>query len=538
MGAVITIAVAAVVAWYTQRWDLLLEFAKSYGAMAGAVVAGVSAAAGSIASQLVARKIGVQDGFSWKQVAISAFTAGATQGIVGDGKGMNPVVYGAQKSLVGQGVAILINPQTPFSWKSVAIAAIVEPINQSVVGDPQAASKFSDSFASNLGRQFIATAIRTEVSIAVYDKGQFNFANVAADAFGNALGNSIVAGMKRSEQDALEAKRQARALDYDMADDGFFDEKGNEAILERMAPQDAAQDEEIARAIANPKAVRIMDYSLRQVPGPRQLSAEEAAVGKQIKVSGTLDGALDSFFYKDGYDLSSDPLSELVEKNKLSYADIVRLRNVDEWVSSIEVPIFREELAKLGEILQIRRNELGINDPIAAGASMADYISDRTEKKIPVIGKAKLGTTYGVMSTAGQAYEGKYYQAGATGADTVVEGGVGWALAAGGLHPLVALVGGLLTSEVVKPLYYEFVPDHRLDDYTPELISKRITTRVNESLKAHISSAVDGRTILHYQTGNETVRISPADIQHYLLNRGKDSPYRSGMLNGLNGYDQ
>jgi hypothetical protein len=203
MGGAIVIVVAVVavvVAWYTQRWDLLIEFAKSYGAMANAVVAGVSAAAGSIASQVVARKMGLQDGFSWKQVAISAFTAGATQGIVGDGKGMNPVVYGAEKSLVGQGVAIFINPQTPFSWKSVAIAAIVEPINQSVVGDPQAANKFSDRFASNLGRQFIATAITTEVSIAVYDKGQFNFANVAADAFGNALGNSIVGQMKYNEQ--------------------------------------------------------------------------------------------------------------------------------------------------------------------------------------------------------------------------------------------------------------------------------------------------------------------------------------------------
>ena len=76
----------------------------------------------------------------------------------------------------------------------------------------------------------------------------------------------------------------------------------------------------------------------------------------------------------------------------------------------------------------------------------------------------------------------------------MVEGGVGWALAAGGLHPLVALVGGLLTSEVVKPLYYEFVPDHRLDDYTPELISKRITTRVNESLKALIPENFEVRT--------------------------------------------
>jgi hypothetical protein len=115
--------------------------------------------------------------------------------------------------------------------------------------------------------------------------------------------------------------------------------------------------------------------------------------------------------------------------------------------------------------------------------------------------------------------------------------GLGLTFAAAGA-PLLGLAAGVVAGDTVKRAYYEFVPDRRLDDYTPEKINERITTRVNETLRERISSAVDGRTLLHYQAGKETIRISPADIQHYLANGGQKSPYMPGMLDGLSGYIQ
>ena len=108
---------------------------------------------------------------------------------------------------------------------------------------------------------------------------EIQWSAIAADALGRAIGHGISAGSRIQMQQANQASKDnfeaagipystdwrgrpveadgppkpahlmpGYGLDYDMADDGFFDEQGNEAILAQMARDDAA----FARAYKNP----------------------------------------------------------------------------------------------------------------------------------------------------------------------------------------------------------------------------------------------------------------------------------------------
>jgi len=108
---------------------------------------------------------------------------------------------------------------------------------------------------------------------------EIQWSAIAADALGRAIGHGISAGSRIQMQQANQASKDnfeaagipystdwrgrpveadgppkpahlmpGYGLDYDMADDGFFDEQGNEAILAQMERDDAA----FARAYKNP----------------------------------------------------------------------------------------------------------------------------------------------------------------------------------------------------------------------------------------------------------------------------------------------
>jgi len=153
--AVVAVAVAAVVAPYA-----IAAIANATGTLAtvvgGAAVglggtaiggaaafagAAVAGAAASLASQVVGIATGVQDKISWKGVALSALSAGVTQGFGGQidkltnsiskaatniaGKIGGAVVDGAVRSVVNQGIGIATGMQKKFDWAGVASGAIL-----------------------------------------------------------------------------------------------------------------------------------------------------------------------------------------------------------------------------------------------------------------------------------------------------------------------------------------------------------------------------------------------------------------------------
>ncbi|HEY9109650.1 MAG TPA: LysM domain-containing protein, partial [Roseateles sp.] len=183
--------------------------AASIGMTAATVAsAAIGGAVGSIVSQGVGIAIGVQDKFSWKQVGLSAVGSAVTAGM---GAAVNGPALGKQVADMGyygtalkaaagnaltQGVAVATGLQDKFSWRSVAASAVAAPAIQAL------SSQLGDGIANALdGKDGIATrtamgtingVVGQGVRMLVTRQGKMDYASIAADAFGNAIGESIV----------------------------------------------------------------------------------------------------------------------------------------------------------------------------------------------------------------------------------------------------------------------------------------------------------------------------------------------------------
>ncbi|WP_459204014.1 DNA/RNA non-specific endonuclease [Ralstonia pseudosolanacearum] len=179
--------------------------AGGYGA-AGFGAAVVGGAVGSIASQAVGNAIGAQHGFSWGQVAVSGVAAGlsagvgaaasgtalaATQGGAGIAAGIGRAAIG---SVVTQGVSVAVGLQDHFSWQQVAASAVAGGVGAAIgeVADSAlAGSGLSAGVQKVVARTVSGIAANTAAT--VMRGGRVQIAQIVADAFGNALGESLAA---------------------------------------------------------------------------------------------------------------------------------------------------------------------------------------------------------------------------------------------------------------------------------------------------------------------------------------------------------
>jgi YD repeat-containing protein len=178
-GQILVAVIAIIVAVYTGIYV--------GGGLQGAVI---GAAAGSVVSQGVAMAIGIQDRFSWEQVAFAALSAGITQGIPLPGVDnviVNQAIRGAFNNAVNQGLRIAVGMQDKFSWAAVAASAIAAPI----------ANEIGNAVGGALGGTIgqiaggFARGFTSQVLVTGMTGGKIRAANIAADAFGNALGDSL-----------------------------------------------------------------------------------------------------------------------------------------------------------------------------------------------------------------------------------------------------------------------------------------------------------------------------------------------------------
>ncbi|OEZ63501.1 DUF4214 domain-containing protein [Duganella sp. HH105] len=168
----------------------------------------VSAALGSIASQAVGMAIGAQDGFSWKGVALAALSAGITDGVssLATPSGALSAISGdtwqavaaraAVSNVTTQGVANLTGLQHGFSWAGVAASAAGAAVGSQVGAALDKNDAFKDAFSA-LGQNAarIANAsisgFSAGLTTAIMRGGKIAVAQIATDAFGNALGSSL-----------------------------------------------------------------------------------------------------------------------------------------------------------------------------------------------------------------------------------------------------------------------------------------------------------------------------------------------------------
>lgn len=172
-------------------------------------VAAAAGAAGSVASQAVGNLIGAEHGFSWDQVAMGALGAGVTAGVgsaaaasgtwlAAQGSNTAGIIAGVGRAAIGsvvtQGLAVAVGLQDHFSWMQVATAAASSAVgslasnaaNDAMGYNPQKGFDFTKSLISGT-----AAGIAAGTTAAVMRGGRVQVEQIAADAFGNALGQSL-----------------------------------------------------------------------------------------------------------------------------------------------------------------------------------------------------------------------------------------------------------------------------------------------------------------------------------------------------------
>jgi hypothetical protein len=155
----------------------------------------VAAALGSIAGQATGNLLGVQDGFSWKSVALSALSAGLANNLPLPDLGsawQNAAVRMGTVNALTQGIGVVTGLQDRFDWKSVAASAAGGAMGSYVDGQLKTSTMFSDwsKTAADLARGTIS-AFAAGTTAAVARGGRISIQQVATDAFGNALGSSL-----------------------------------------------------------------------------------------------------------------------------------------------------------------------------------------------------------------------------------------------------------------------------------------------------------------------------------------------------------
>ena len=309
LASIIIIVVAVVVTVATQG-----ALAGQVAGWAGTAIGSgaIAGAAGSIASQVVGIGLGQQEGFNWGQVAMAAVGGGIGGGI-SEAAGVGNIeqsIKGVKTSLTtlnkagsqyvlnglgravtaaGSGVGVaavskVINGHSGFSWANIAASAASASIGGRLPGE----GLNTNGFGNDLLMRVASSAVGYGVNRAFGGDRSWNGRDVVVDAFGNALGNSIVSGL--SKPPSLTAKEQADLERFSRISGQAASDKVNgvqrnpdgsfktDAITEQLNQQSlntgnavGAQAASIAESLVKTTSV---NSSVRDVSGINALSAK------------------------------------------------------------------------------------------------------------------------------------------------------------------------------------------------------------------------------------------------------------------------
>ena len=244
VGMILMIVVAVVVTVVTA--GAAAAALGSVMSTTGASVLGgaIGGAVGSIAGQGVGIATGVQDSLSWKSVGLGALGGAVAGGLFGvstfDGTSvtgggllsnqswvpaatfgkaapyLQQGINAAISNVATQGLAVATGLQDQFSWRSVAVSAVAAPIANAAGDQVVGLAGGSLGAANGFIRQFVGGVTGGAIRAAAYNGGKIDWSSIAADAFGNAMGNSIVEAMQQS---ALADRRRTYLKEAGATDD-------------------------------------------------------------------------------------------------------------------------------------------------------------------------------------------------------------------------------------------------------------------------------------------------------------------------------
>ncbi|SCZ19763.1 MULTISPECIES: LysM peptidoglycan-binding domain-containing protein [unclassified Pseudomonas] len=209
----------------------------------------VGAAVGSAASQLVGMGMGAVDKFSWGQVAASGITGGLTYGIT---SGIGTLAQGAQpgswaqiaasaaRTYSAQGVFNyaasqmayrIVGLDTSFSWNRLASSVVAANVSGQLNG----------RLGNQLSGQIVSGQIGAYASAAISDKwlggSRPNHGQIAADAFGNTLGNFFVDQFGESSAEAVQRTMKLAGL----PDDDVYRDAVGRGLANGVPPEQLAE---------------------------------------------------------------------------------------------------------------------------------------------------------------------------------------------------------------------------------------------------------------------------------------------------------
>jgi hypothetical protein len=225
VGQIIILVVVVIVAYFTQQWylanyaapataytgaalegsTLTLTTATEYSAADMAVAAAAGGAAGSVAGQAVAMAAGMQNRFDWGQVGLAAIggaVGGALTGsapLGGNAASLgNTVVRSAIGNAITQGIGVATGLQEKFNWRGVAAAAagsgVGHLLNEGLGLTDKDGKPAEGMGASERLAKATLSGLSAGIVAAMARGGRVSVERVAADAFGNALGDSLAHG--------------------------------------------------------------------------------------------------------------------------------------------------------------------------------------------------------------------------------------------------------------------------------------------------------------------------------------------------------
>lgn len=213
VGQILLVAIAVAVSIYT---------AGALSAL-GPVLSGViGGAAGSVVSQTVGVATGLQDKFSFKDVALAAI-AGGVGGAMGPGgafgklgafgkvgsKFAQGALRGALSSAVTQGIGVATGLQDKFSWAGIAGAALGGGLS-SAISDKLGGAMEPYGAIGRFGTQALSNAVGAFANAgarSLIDGTDFGDNLLAAlpDVVGNAIGNMLAGAVTPGPQQGLSA---------------------------------------------------------------------------------------------------------------------------------------------------------------------------------------------------------------------------------------------------------------------------------------------------------------------------------------------
>ncbi|MBI3899425.1 MAG: LysM peptidoglycan-binding domain-containing protein [Gammaproteobacteria bacterium] len=188
----------------------------------------------SVASQMTAVALGLQDKINWKRVAVDAAMAGVFQSegisVAENTSTASTMLNSMLRNTVSQGLNIAIGNQKKFDWQGVAAAGLASGITAQM-GPGRNPVGFGENFTKGLRDSLVQGAVNN----AIYDKddpeSQFDFVSVAATALGHAIGSSMVENTERNRR-------------YDLQRQFVMDQpsRNRERAMQLNAEQDRGDD--------------------------------------------------------------------------------------------------------------------------------------------------------------------------------------------------------------------------------------------------------------------------------------------------------